>query len=81
MNIEIIEIKYNRNGISGQPFSKVLFNLTDDGATQTLVGIVPDGAKYTEVMVINPLFWDRAYRGDNLGKELVKAVKQFHNEK
>lgn len=70
MNIKIKQIRFNRNGISGEGFYAVWFNC--DG--EDLLATINSEADTTTCRVLDPANPAKAYRGDRIGMALVKRM-------
>jgi hypothetical protein len=79
MNITIMNIDRHRNGISGAPFTAIVFRDTGEGAS-VKVGIVFDAPCHTAVLDINKLvecdvqFGSNSWRGDVYEPHLRQAI-------
>ena len=81
--IKILNSRYNRNGVSGRGFHKVLFNYIDDydNSTETLIAIVPENdegkKEVSDCSILNPLRFEDCYRGDVIGFELIPLLEKM----
>ena len=79
MKINIIEIEYHRNGISGAPFVAILFEDTGLEASRK-VAILFDQPHHCAVLDVAKLaggdiaFGSNSWRGDHYEPDLRKAV-------
>jgi hypothetical protein len=78
MKLELLTTDYNRNGSSGCGFTKVLFILTEDGNSETLLAVLPhnaeDGFDIEQCFITNPRSFAKAYRGDRIAAELIPLL-------
>lgn len=83
---KVIDVAHHRNGISGTPFSVVLF--IDKETGEKFVGILPDDDENTSnafVLSVDRLsqdnikFAENSWRGDNYAPELKLAI-DLHND-
>lgn len=71
MNIKILKSVFNRNGVEGIPFTKILFDITEDDDTKTLIGIFDDDEKF---FVLDPVNFEDKFRGDIIGREIKNLL-------
>lgn len=86
MAIEIREVAYHRNGVSGLPFWVVLFNDTDEGMFNQLATIDEDG-KDCRVINMGIAMFGRigqdvgmnTWRGDYYLQKIKEAMQEHKN--
>lgn len=76
MEIKILKSELNRNGVEGIAFTKILFNITEDNDTKTLIGIFDDGDNF---FILDPLNFNDKFRGDIIGREIKKLLPNDQN--
>lgn len=93
MKVEIREIDYQRNGISGEGFFQIIFdwNDLDENGSESGTGFIAtfkskecralDHVDIPSTRVISPMDFHNAWRGDNFGygieKELSKMMRKY----
>lgn len=84
MKLAITQIKFHRNGISGEPFHAVRFNDPNEGE---MLGIVFEAKSHVAVFNLERLasgdigFKANCWRGDVYEPHLRKALKQLEAER
>lgn len=84
-DITIIDIDYHRNGISGEGFYVMTFNMQDGDILRHMVGVVyPDDGGYCSVFDIDELQKDNikfaqgnSWRGDSYESDLRRAIDEY----
>lgn len=72
----VLEVTYQRNGISGEGFHVIRFRRINDGLV--LLGIVFEAASH--VAVVDPTDLTSHWRGDNFEQHLREYVEIFDRE-
>jgi hypothetical protein len=78
-NLTINNIERHRNGVSGEGFHMVQFDLrgSDAHGPESLTAVVFDDAKYCAV--IDPTDPNNKWRGDQFEPQLREAIEEYDN--
>ncbi len=82
--IEIQEVAYHRNGISGEGFHAVRFRWDTGDGVENFVGTVFDGSGQCAVLSLDRIaqggvaFGFNSWRGDEVEPELRRAIKNWN---
>lgn len=85
--IEVQEIAYHRNGVSGEGFHAVRFRWETDRGVENFVGTVFDGSGRCAVLSLDRIaesgvsFGANSWRGDCVEPELRRAITKWNRKK
>ena len=87
MTIDVLDITRHRNGISGEPFSLVIFSASPEGKELKFSAVVFDDPGYCAVVCLDMAPFDSSdnssdhnfWRGDWFEPELREAIKKFES--
>ncbi len=83
MRLDIREVSYHRNGISGNGFHVVQFKFKEDGVSLNMIGIVfeePGNVAVFDRQLLSvgiAEFIKNSWRGDRFEPALRRAIKRY----
>lgn len=84
--MEIIEIDFHRNGVSGESFYAVLFKYKANKGEETFLASVFEESGYCSVISLDRIekygirFGNNSWRGDHFETDLRKAIEEYRKK-